>query len=535
MANRNYKNKQKPIKINKPQNNSQKSITSQEFSESIHAYAQSLKRSVEQAQMLATLSAHNGSSQPYLEERFLQDMNFNPAEATSDDIEAWLLAPQYNDRKLRALSQYLEYAVGQYNRFVHYFADILSFNCMLLPGNSTQISNSSQKSYQNSYRVASDVIAKAKPKQRFRSMALATMQDGVSIWHIEKTENDINFLQLPTDWCIITSKWAYGWTASLDLAYFDRMAYIPNIIPNLYNQYKLFNQKRKEGLDGKALAPYQYLALDPNETFVLTFDPNKALKIPPLSNTFGSALDILSYRQLLKDKSALELWKVLWGKIPQKKNTDEMIMPYEEAADIVEVIQSTLPSNMTMFASPFDIDDVSTAQASNLDNIVSLSNDTFYAGAGTTGTFFGDDDTKSAKAITINARKDYLYVAKALYPQFELMMDWQISNATKTYSWVTKFSGNDLERDEEINTALKLTTSANFPIQHLASAAGYLPHELEGLTLLENAFGLKSAMQPLTSQFQASKNANITSGRDKMDTMSLSDEGIATRDSRGQE
>ncbi|WP_459606132.1 hypothetical protein, partial [Enterobacter hormaechei] len=197
---------------------------------------------------------------------------------------------------------------------------------------------------------------------------------------------------------------------------FDRMAYIPNIIPNLYKSYELFNEKRKDGLAGKNLAPYQYLALDPNETFVLTFDPNKALKIPPLSNTFGSALDILSYRQLLKDKSALELWKVLWGKIPQKKNTDEMIMPYEEAAEIVEMIQSTLPDNITMFASPFDIDDVSTAQASNLDNIVNLSNDTFYAGAGTTGTFFGDDDTKSAKAITINARKDYLYVAKALYP-----------------------------------------------------------------------------------------------------------------------
>ena len=104
MANRNYKNKQKPIKINKPQSNSKKPITSQEFGESIHAYAQSLKRSVEQAQMLATLSAHNGVSQPYLEERFLQDMNFNPAEATSDDIETWLLAPQYNDRKLRFCS-----------------------------------------------------------------------------------------------------------------------------------------------------------------------------------------------------------------------------------------------------------------------------------------------------------------------------------------------------------------------------------------------------------------------------------------------
>ncbi|WP_459591909.1 hypothetical protein, partial [Enterobacter asburiae] len=88
------------------------------------------------------------------------------------------------------------------------------------------------------------------------------------------------------------SKWAYGWTASLDLSYFDRMAYIPNIIPNLYKSYELFNEKRKDGLAGKNLAPYQYLALDPNETFVLTFDPNKALKIPPLSNTFGSALDI---------------------------------------------------------------------------------------------------------------------------------------------------------------------------------------------------------------------------------------------------
>lgn len=501
--------------------------------EFVQDFATSLKRDVLQAQVLATLAAHTGQYQPILSEQLTQEININPSTATSEEISMWLMNPTQYSRSLRSLSQYLENAVGQYNRAVHYFADMLSFNCGLFPKDvnvDVYVSDEETKrKFKNSYFKACDILAKMKPRDRFHAMALATMQDGVSFWWLEESNTEISFLQLPTDFCYITSKWAMGWTAAIDLSYFDRMLYTPNIIPELQKAYQAFIKKREEGFTGKDLAPYQYYAMPSDKCWVLTFDPNKASKIPPLAPTFGSALDLISYRQLLKDKSALELWKVLAAKIPMKRNTDEMAMPYGEAANIVAMIQATLPDNISVFATPFEVDDIVTNQVGTMDNIVDLSNNTFYSSMGTTGGFFGESDNDSAKAILLNQEIDYYYVAQPLYTQFNNMVNWYLNLKVNPYHWSVRFTGNNLTKRDDIATALKLVTTANFPMSTLATAYGMLPHELNGLVVLEDILDVKDKMTPLQSQFQTT----TASAAEKKSDLELSDEGEATRDSRG--
>lgn len=520
-------------KVSKEKADTSKS-SSLDVEEYVKRFATSLKRDVAQAQLLARLSASTGQYQPILAEQLTQELNFNPSAASSADITNWLLHPQVYDQNLRALSQFLEYAVGQYHKAVHYYPDMLSFNCRLLPkdvNTSFYIENDWAR-YKNSYLKACDLIARLKPQDRFHAMTLATIQDGVSFWWIEDTNTEISFLQLPTDYCYITSKWAMGWTAAIDLSYFDRMSYTPNIIPELQNAYKVFITKREEGLAGKDLAPYQYYAMSPDKCWVLTFDPNRAIKVPPLTPTFGAALDLISYRQLLKDKSALELWKVIAAKIPMKKNTDEMALPYEEAANLVDMIQSTLPDNISIFATPFDTEPIVTNQVGTLDDIVNLSNNTFYSAMGTTGNFFGENDNDSAKAIVLNAEIDYNYVARIMYAQFDNMVNWMLNLKVRPYHWCVRFFGNNLTRREDISAALKLVTTANFPVSYLSSVCGYLPHEVESLSLLENAMGTKEALKPLISQFQTNGNTEGDVGRERLGDADLSAEGEATRESR---
>ena len=517
-------------KKNKPSNSK---VSTTDVDNFVKEFATSLKRDISQAQVLAAISADKGSYQPILSEELTQEINFNPSSATNKDIETWLLQPQVYDQKLRALSHYLEYAVGQYNRAVRYFSSMLSFNCELLPKdvNVDLYINEDVNKYKNSYLKACDVISRIKPSDRFPSMALATMQDGASFWWIEDMNTEISFLQLPIDYCYITSKWAMGWTAAIDLTYFDRMAYMPNVIPELQNAYKTFLKKREEGLQGKDLAPYQYYAMPADKCWVFTFDPNKALKIPPLAPSMGSALDLISYRKLLKDKSALDLWKVLAAKIPMKRNTDEIAIPYEEAAKIVAMIQSTLPDNISVFATPFEVDDIVTNQVNTLDNVVDLSNNVFYASMGTTGNFFGSSDNDSARAIVLNQEIDFYYVASALYCQFDNMVNWLLNMKVRPYHWSVRFSGNNLTKRDDITSALKLVTTSNFPVSYLAAACGYLPHEVNGLALIEEAFNLKEKMKPLQSQFQTSDATG--GGAERMGDAELSDAGIATRESRG--
>lgn len=526
-----YKEYRRVVSEQRPDADNIKNDGDTSVEEFVKNFATSLKRDVMQAQVLSTLAAASGQYQPILSEQLLQGININPSAASSEEIQAWLLNPAQYSPNLRALSQYLENAVGQYNRAVHYYADILAFNVDLYPKdvNSDLYLSSDVTRYKQSYMKACDVLARMKPKDRFYAMSLATMQEGVSFWWLEETNTELAFLQLPTDFCYITSKWAMGWTAAIDLSYFDKMAYVPNTIPELQKAYQVFIEKRTEGIQGDALAPYQYFAMPAEKCWVLTFDPNKASKVPPLSPTFGSALDLLSYRQLLKDKSALDLWKVLAAKIPMKRNTDEMAMPYEEAANIVAMIQSTLPDNISVFATPFDVNDIVTNQVGTMDNVVDLSNNNFYSAMGTTGNFFGAADNDSAKAIVLNQEIDYYYVANTLYSQFNNMVNWYLNLKVKPYHWSVRFSGNNLTRRDDIATVLKLVTTANFPVSRLASVCGMLPHELNSMTDLEEIIGIKEKMRPLQSQFQPSTEGSI----ERKSDLDLSDEGEATRDSRG--
>lgn len=528
MKKRPYKEYKKVV--NEPKRTQVSTSNSADVEEFVKEFATSLKRDVAQAQVLAQLAASDGKYEPVLAEQLTQEINFNPEAATSQDITTWLLQPQRYDSNLRALSQYLEYAVGQYNKAVHYYADILSFNCSLLPKDvNTELYLADDATrYKQSYYKACDLIARIKPHDKFHGMALATMQDGVSFWWIEDMNTEISFLQLPTDYCYITSKWALGWTAAIDLSYFDRMTFLPTVVPELQNAYKVFLQKRKEGLRGKDLAPFQYFAMPPEKCWVFTFDPNKATKVPPLAPTFGAALDLISYRKLLKDKSILELWKVIAAKIPMKRNSDEMAFPYGEAAQIVAMIQSTLPDNMSVFATPFDTEPIVTNQVGTMDDIVNLSNNVFYSAMGTTGNFFGETNNDSAKAIVLNAEIDFYYVSRSLYAQFDNMVNWMLNLKVKPYHWSVRFSGNNLTKRDDIASILKLVTTANFPASMLASVCGYLPHELNSVSLLEDALGVKEHMKPLQSQFQTSGET----GAERMTDAELSEAGEATRESR---
>ena len=502
--------------------------------EYIKEFATSLKRDIAQAQVLAQLAASDGRYEPILSEQLTQEINFNPAAATNKDITEWLLQPQKYDENLRALSQYLEYAVGQYNKAVHYYADILSFNCSLLPKdvNTEFYIKEDSERYKQSYYKACDLSARIKPHDKFHAMALATMQDGVSFWWIEDMNTEVSFLQLPTDYCYITSKWALGWTAAIDLSYFDRMAFLPAVIPELQNAYKVFIAKRKEGLKGRELAPFQYFALPTDKCWVFTFDPNRATKVPPLAPTFGAALDLISYRKLLKDRSILELWKVIAAKIPMKRNSDEMAFPYNEAAQIVAMIQSTLPDNMSVFATPFDTEPIVTNQVGTMDDVVDLSNNVFYSSMGTTGNFFGESDNDSAKAIVLNAEIDFYYVSRTLYAQFDNMVNWLLNLKVKPYHWSVRFSGNNLTKRDDMASILKVVTTANFPVSMLASVCGYLPHELNSVSMLEDLLGTKSNMKPLQSRFQSQFKDGGETGAERKTDAELSEAGEATRESR---
>lgn len=495
----------------------------------VKTYSADLSKQLRQLDLITKISSNRGSYNPVLSEEYMNDINFNPKKANSHEISKWLMSPQYYDSNIRHLSQYLEHAVGQYGRAVWFLNTEKSFNYLLTPADSNNRDYINSKEYMNSYNMALNTLRKMNIKYQFPKMDLQVMQDGVGFYLIKETDDTITFLQLPTDYCYITAPWTYGWLFAIDLTFFDRLVGIPEMLPELTEAYKLFVKKRKEGYEGDKLAPYQYFNLPPEKSFCLTFDPNRAEKIPPLSGAMGASLDVLSYRDLLKKKSVLDLWKLIAMKIPIDKTTNKMMIPYDQAAELISMVRQQMPENIVAFATPFDAQEVAANQVNTMDKLVDLGDNNVFSALGMGAAMFGKEN-KNAGQLKISSQISFDFAATHMYSQFANLANWIIMQKTKTFKWKVSFFGNKMDKDKEIDNAIKLVTNTNYPVEYLMANTGFEPFEIDSFVNWSNKLDLKSKMKPLQSMNTMSNKVGNEGGRPEKDVADMQDSGERSRE-----
>ncbi|MCI7634029.1 MAG: hypothetical protein MSS80_08405 [Mollicutes bacterium] len=501
----------------------------------VKTYSADLSRQLRQLDLITQISSNKGRYSPILSEQYVNDVNFNPQKADSNAISKWLMSPQRYDMNIRHLSQYLENAVGQYGRAIWFLNTEKSFNYLLTPADADNSEAINTDAYVNSYNMALNTLRKMNIKYQFPKMDLQVMEDGVGFYFIQETEDTITFLQLPTDYCYITAPWTYGWLFAIDLTFFDRLVGMPDILPELTEAYKVFVEKRKEGYTGAKLAPFQYFNLPPEKSFCLTFNPNRADKIPPLTGAMGASLDVLSYRDLLKKKSVLDLWKLIAMKIPIDKQTNKMQIPYDEAAELIAMIKEQMPENIVAFATPFDAQEVAANQVNTMDKLVDLGDNNVFSALGMGAAMFGKDN-KNAGQLKISSQVSFDYASTHMYSQFANLANWIIAQKTKTYKWKVSFFGNKLDKDKEIDNAIKLVTSSNYPVEYLMAHTGFEPFEMKSFINWANKMDLKSKMKPLQSMNTMSNKPGDEGGRPQKDVGDMQESGEKSReykDNRG--
>lgn len=490
----------------------------------IQIFANNLSRSVKQLEKLTTESSGNGKYQPIYSEELLQEININPRVASSEEISNWLLNPQNHDMELRHLSQYLSYAVGQYNRTLWYLNTIKSYNyspkfpyCSPLEENSRE--------YQDDWEIYLKTLQKMNLKYNISKIDLQVQYDGVLAVYIVETNDTISLHHIPTDYIYITAPWTYGYTFAIDLTYFDRFAMLDDQVPELVAAYQLFVEKRKALYKGEKLAPYQYYQVPPNKGWVFTFDPIHPDKVPPLTSSMQSSIDILSYKELLKNKLALDLYKVIAMKIPLDKDNKNMAITYDLATEITQVIQSQLPDNMRVFSAPFDSTPIVTDQTNRFKEIIDISNDSFSTSTGINQAVLGSSEAKQGTALQMSQRVDFAYVSTHMYNQYNNFVNYQIAIRTKKYRFGVKFFGNKIEEQKELEIYSALVRNNNTGVFELFGAMGREPFEIESSLRHENR--IKTLMIPIVSAFNTKTS---DSGRNQKNESDLSDGGNNTRD-----
>ena len=470
-------------------------------------FSESLARKLKQTEWLTTQASANGMYQPIYSEQLLQQVNINPRSATSNQIEQWLLSPQFFDQNLRHLSQYLSYAVGQYNRAVYYMNTIKSYNYVLLPSDSDVEGEIDNKEYLHAYDICLRTLQKMNIKYQIPKADLQTMIEGATFYWVSETNDTISLLQLPSDYCYITAPWTYGFMFAIDLVFFDQFVSVPTQIPELCEAYNKFVDMRKAIMEGEDLAPYQYYQVPVEQGWCFTFNPSMPDKLPPLVSTMSSALDTLSYKDLLKNKMALDLYKIIAMKIPLDKDNKQMAVSYNLAQEITQIVQETLPTNMRAYSSPFESQSINIDQSSRFDQIVNVSNDTFYASSGFSKSMFGSSDVKQGTALKLSAQVDFAYVSTHMYTQYANFVNWMLAQKTKKYRFQVKFFGCKLTEKEDIEMYSNLVKTTNSHLLEFFASTGKEPFQVKSSLILEEKLDLRTLMKPLVSAFN-SKQSN---------------------------
>ena len=268
------------------------------------------------------------------------------------------------------------------------------------------------------------------------------------------------------------------------------------------------------------------------KSFCFTFDPGKATKIPPLTGAMGASLDVLSYRDLLKKKSVLDLWKLIAMKIPIDKDTKRMQIPYEQASELIAMIKQQMPENIVTFATPFDAQEVAANQVNTMDKLVDLGDNNVFSALGISAAALGKDN-KNAGQLTISTQITFDFSSTHMYTQFANLVNWILMQKTKTYKWKVKFFGNKLKEDKEIDTALRVTTTANMPYEYLMANLGFEPFEMESFINWTDKLDIKSRLKPLQSMNTQSGNAFNEGGRPQKDVGDMQESGEKSREYKG--
>lgn len=506
-----------------------KKISSEEYREN---FAKSLTKSLRALSKISQIDTHNGSYQAILSQNMFQDINIDPKVASSSELEKWLMQPSRYDANLRSLSQYLNYAVGQYNSLLWVANTSKAFNYVLLPNEYDISDKVKTNEYKESYQRACDVLRKLNIKSQLSKVDLQVLFDGVAFYYINNTTEEITLYQLPSEYCYIVAPWAFGYRFAFDLTYFNDYVSIGGIaFPELKAAYEKLVQARENGIKGEELASIQYYVFEPDKGWCFTFDPIHPDKVPPFASSMLSALDILSYRQLIKDRAVFELYKVLALKIPLQKDSQKMALTYDEAAAIRNVIQAQLPENITCYASPFDSEAIDTNQIDNLDDLVNLGTNNFANSSGLNESLLGGGDMKQATALQFCYNVFFQKISKNAYRQYENFINWLLRKECGNRFQVQMF-GSTARPQDDINMYSNIVKSNNCGVQFLFASMGLEPFNTLSMLQLDEELGYKDLMIPIQSMFQASGSSGSGEkpGRPKKNESDLTESGTKSRD-----
>jgi hypothetical protein len=489
----------------------------------------------------AMSSLYNPVFNPLIMNQVLKNINMLPASQHRAELIKMVHNPKDNEQKLRRFCQYLYNVQMPFKRLVHYYADMLTYDLSVYPINASEKEMKS-KAFKEDYEKIWTFLGNFNFKKEFTNINTGMLLEDAKFMYLRSDGDRITFQEMPVDYCLIDSKFEYGWCYSFDLNYFhqqgvDINAFAPEF-KSYYEDYrKLIQEKsympniRAENRNGRWCYWQQ---INPKNSWVFKFHSIFAGLVPPLLGMFVDANEIDNFKNLQAEKTALDMFKLLIGTIPTNKSkdsqlTDDLSISAEMAGQFNKLINDMLPSGIKFGTVPFDqVKQFDFSQnTQNKTDIVGEALRNFYKSSGSDQALFNSEKPNAA-TMKVSTANDVSF-ANVVYREFESFLDYQFHFLTGKYKFKAKLQGTIYDEEERLAKQMQLLQYGVLT-PDLAPALHLTEKELrDGLSLMKS-LGYEKMFTPIQSANTMASNQNSQNGRPEKKIQDLTESGQKTKD-----
>ncbi len=441
---------------------------------------------------------------------------------TKKDILDLLERPANSERQLRKASIMLYNISSHYRRLISYFAKMPTFDFYLTPLGVDPQAKINEKSFKSCFKKAVDQVERMNLKHELQKVSTTIWREDV-FYGYEYEQKDSYFIQkLNADYCRLSAIEDGVFTFEFDFSFFNsRLHLLPYYAPEFQRKYELYKSDRK----GK-----RWQELDTKKEVCFKLNEDLEYIFPPFAGTFPDIYDIADYKQLMKARTEIDNYKLVYLKIPFENGRFKL--PERLANNYYEQMGQQMPPGVGLGMTPMDIDQVSFEQSGNTrdTDTVARSEAAFWSGSGASSAILGKDDITSSSAIMLSIETD-AEIVYSLLRQIERWVNRKLKQLSGTYHFKLTFLNSTVFNKQNAQEQYLKACQYSFPLKYAAAAAyGITPSDFSGLLVLENeTMKLHEEMIPVSSSHTQSSDSSP--GRPAQDTVDESGEKNRANDS----
>lgn len=450
---------------------------------------------------------------------------------TSSQVSDYLLDPSKYEKQLRDVSRYLAVSSPQYWRLITYLPSIAILKPYITPFDLDKVMKNVSRTEKVLKTCMKEIDNMSISHEFLKALTVVAREDVFYGYEIE-TPDSYFIKQLDPNYCRIKGKYDGCFTYEFDFSYFDtykdELENYSSIDIEFKNKYYAF--KKDSNLKWQELNSDKEVCLKFQETFDFI--------CPPYVSVFNDLYDIISYKDMSKEKFEQEINTFIGLKMPIRDNSNkdnDFLLDGDTMKAYFAFIQSCLQGKTGLFMSPMEFEPISFGNknsASTSNDVVNNAIKTFWNSTGVADVLFSENKNAGTLKFSLKTDEGLLF---QVYRQIERFLSRKIKKLSNGMFKVTLPNLTVFNVEEVHNRALKdAQYGFNGAITLAEVTSGLSQNESKGLGFLENEVLKKHKdMIPVSSSHTLSgKNTDVTDegGAPPKDEGDLTTSGQQSRD-----